>query len=76
MDMFGFLFGLALLWCMLWIGFKLTGAIFLACIWLFVEVPLALAAFGVGLACCCTIILIPIGFWMFKFGLRMLIPGI
>ena len=76
MDMFGFLFGLALLWCMLWIGFKLTGALISACVWLFVAVPLSFAAVGIGLACCCTIILIPVGFWLFKLGFRMLIPGI
>ena len=72
--MFGVVFSLAILWCMLWIGFKLTGAIFAACIWLFIEVPLSFVVWAIGLVCCCTIILIPVGLWFFKLGLRMLIP--
>lgn len=74
--MLGFLIGIAILWCMLGIGFKLTGAIISACIWLFVAVPLSFVALGIGLVCCCTIILIPVGFWLFKVGIHLLIPGI
>ena len=54
--MLGFIICMGLLSFMLWLGFKLTGAIFSACFWLFIEVPLAVAAGGIGLICCCTII--------------------
>ena len=74
--MLGFLFSLGLLWCLLWVGFKLTGALLSACVWLFVEVPISFVAWGIGLACCCTIILIPLGLWLFKFGFKLLVPGI
>ena len=74
--MFEILFVLFLLTGMLWLGFKLTGAVLMAGVWLFVEVPLSLLALAIGLACCCTVILIPVGMWFFKVGLRLLIPGI
>ena len=74
--MLGFIICMGLLSFMLWLGFKLTGAIFSACFWLFIEVPLAVAAGGIGLICCCTIILVPVGIWFFKTGFKLLIPGI
>lgn len=74
--MLGFLFGLMVLTCMLGIGFKLTGALLSACIWLFIEVPLAAVAWVIGSLCCCTIILIPAGIGLFKTGFKLLIPGI
>ena len=74
--MLGFLFTLGLLWCLLWVGFKLTGAIFSACIWLFISVPLSAVACGLGLVCCLTIILIPVGLWFLKAAFYLLIPGI
>lgn len=74
--MIGFLLGLIFVWCMLWLGFKLTGALISACIWLFVAVPIFGILFGLGLACCCTIVLIPIGIWLFKVGFRILVPNI
>ena len=74
--MIGFLIGLAFLTAMLWLGFKLTGALLTACFWLFIEVPLSLIMWGIGLACCCTLILIPVGIWLFKNGFKLLVPGI
>ena len=74
--MLGFLIGLGLLTVLLWLGFHLTGALLSACIWMFIEVPLAFLAWGIGLLLCCTIILLPIGFWFFKIGLKLLLPGI
>ncbi|MDO4619345.1 MAG: hypothetical protein Q4B09_01875 [Lachnospiraceae bacterium] len=57
------------------IGLQLTGAIIKAFIWLFVSLPLA-AVFGLlGILCCCTLILIPLGLGLLKASLRMLIPG-
>ena len=75
-NMFGFLFGLGILTFVLWIGFKLTGALLSACLWLFLSVPLGFGFLGIGLVLCCTIILIPIGKWFLKTGLKLVIPGI
>ena len=74
--MFSFFIGLLVLVILFWVGFKLTGALLLACIWLFFKLPIALLLFVFGLICCCTLILIPVGLWMFKWGLRLLLPGI
>lgn len=54
----GALFGLA---------FQLTGAILLALLWM-LKLPLVLAMWVLGAACCCTIILIPVGLFLFKTG--------
>ena len=75
-DMFEFLIGLGFLTFMLWLGFKLTGALLSACIWAFIKVPLGFCAWGIGLVLCCTIILIPVGLWFFKIGFKLLIPGV
>ena len=74
--MLSFIIGLMFLTCLLGIGFKLTGALLSACIWLFIEIPLAAVIFGIGVFCCCTIILIPAGLGLFKTALKLLIPGI
>ena len=74
--MLGFLISLGLLTCLLWLGFKITGALFAACIWLFISVPLSIAAGLIGVVCCCTIILLPVGLWFLKTGLKLLLPGI
>lgn len=71
----GFIIGLAFLIFALWIGFKLTGAILSAAIWVFIKIPLAMAALALGLVFCCTIILIPVGICFLKSGIRFLIPG-
>ncbi len=71
-----FLIGLAVLSLMLWIGYKLTGALLVACFWLFIEVPLTLVLWAVALVCFCTLILIPVGIWLVKLGARILIPGL
>lgn len=73
--MFTFMIMMALLTVFLWLGFKLTGAMLKACIWLFLLVPLALGIWGIALLCCCTLILIPIGIKLFAAGVRMIIPG-
>lgn len=74
--MLGFLITLGVLWCLLWIGFNLTGALLSACVWLFISVPLGAIACGMGIVCCLTIILIPVGLWLLKAGFRLMIPGI
>ena len=74
--MISFLIGLGFLSVMLWLGFKLTGALLSACVWLFISVPLGFGAMGVGLVLCLTIILMPLGLWFFKTGFKLLLPGI
>lgn len=73
--MFGFIIGLAFLVFLLWIGFKLTGTLLVALIWLCIRLPLALISFIAGAVCCCTLILIPVGIILFKIGLRFMVPG-
>lgn len=72
--MFSFLISLAILTLLLWVGYKITGALLKACIWLFIRVPVALLVWGVALVCCCTILLIPVGLKLFGIGGRILIP--
>lgn len=59
---------LGILTFMLWVGFKVTGALFAALFWLVIKLPLALCLWTVGMAFCCTIILIPVGICLFKAG--------
>lgn len=73
--MLTFIVGMAILWVLLWLGFKMTGALLKACIWLFILVPLAIGIWGVALVCCCTLILIPIGIKLFTAGMKVIIPG-
>lgn len=74
--MIEFLVGLGFLTFMLWLGFKLTGALLTACIWAFIKLPLGLCAWGLGLILCCTIIMIPVGIWLFKTGFKLIVPGV
>lgn len=73
--MFTFMITMAILTALLWLGFKLTGAMLKACIWLFILVPLAFGIWGIALICCCTLILIPVGIKLFAAGIRVIIPG-
>jgi len=69
MLFFSILFVLCVLF---WIGFKLTGALLAASLWLFIKVPLSLLCFFLGAALCCTILLIPLGIRCFKLGFFLL----
>ncbi len=73
--MLGLLIMSGILAFLLWIGFKITGAVLKACVWLVIEVPIALVIWAVGLVCCCTLILIPTGVKLFGAGLKVLLPG-
>lgn len=73
--MFTFIICMVILSALFWLGFKMTGAILKACIWLFIFVPLALGIWGIALLCCCTLLLIPLGIKLFAAGLRVIIPG-
>lgn len=46
--------------------FGVSFAILSALLWLFVRVPLAVLSACLGLICCLTVILIPLGFALFK----------
>ena len=72
----GFLLGLLFLTCMLWVGFKLTGALLAACVWLFIQLPIAMIIMALGFVFCCTLLLLPVGIGCMKAGIRILVPGI
>ena len=54
-------------------AYIITGAVLKAVIWLCVLVPVTLFLWGIALACCCTLILIPIGIKLFMTGCRILL---
>lgn len=54
-------------------AYVITGALLKAIIWLCVLVPVALLLWGIGLICCCTLILIPVGLKLFSAGFRVLV---
>lgn len=58
--------GLAMLSFLFWVGFKVTGALLTAFIWLAIKLPIAIVIFCLGLACCATLLLIPVGIKLFK----------
>ena len=58
------------------IGFRLTGALLAAVFWTVIESPIGLVAMIIGLALCCTIILLPLGLGCMKAGVRLIVPGI
>ena len=66
--------GLGILTFVLWVTYKFTGALFLACVWLFIKVPCAIIIGVLGLFLCVTILLIPVGIRSFKLALKLLIP--
>lgn len=73
--MLTFMICLAILAVLFWLGFSITGALLKACLWLFILLPIGLVLCVMGLALCCTLILIPIGAKLFKAGLHVILPG-
>lgn len=63
---------LAVLTLLFWLGFHITGALLSAAIWLFIKLPFALILGCLGVACCVTILLIPLGRKCFKFAFDVL----
>ena len=59
---------------LLWIGFKLTGALITACLWLLIGLPVSLVMLVLGGILCCTIILIPVGLLCMRAGMFFLVP--
>ena len=74
-KMISFFFGLVVLIFLFWLGITITGAVLTALIWLFIKIPIALIFMILGITCCITIVLIPVGLWFFKTGCRLIIPG-
>ena len=72
--MLGFIIMLGVLSLTLWIGYKITGALFTACVWLFIKIPCAIVIGAFGLVLCITILLIPIGIGCCKFAMKLLVP--
>ena len=54
------------------LAFRLTGAVLTALFWM-LKLPLVLVMWALGLVCCCTILLIPVGLLLFKTGSALLI---
>ena len=73
--MLTFMICLAILAVLFWLGFAITGALLKACLWLFILLPIGLVLCVLGLALCCTLILIPIGAKLFTAGLHVILPG-
>lgn len=73
-KMLGLIFTIMCLGFLLWLGFKLTGAILTACLWLMISLPISLVMLALGGILCCTIILIPLGIACFKAGMFFLVP--
>ena len=62
---------LAVLTLLFWLGFHIAGAL-LSAMWLFIKLPFALILGCLGLVCCITILLIPLGGKCFKFAFEVL----
>lgn len=71
--MIEFLIVLGVLSILFWISFKVTGALFKACIWLFILLSVALVLLASEVLLCCTLILIPIGKRLFGIGCKVLL---
>lgn len=72
--MISFMLAILCMGFLFWLGFKLTGAIITACLWLIIGLPLSLVMLVLGCALCCTIILIPLGLVCLKAGMFFLVP--
>lgn len=70
--MIEFLITLVVLTVLFWLGYHVTGALLSAAIWLFIKFPFALIVGCLGVACCVTILLIPLGGKCFKFAFDVL----
>lgn len=67
--------GLAILSCLFWIAFKITGALLAAIVWLVFKVPAGVILMVIGILLCCTVIGIPLGRKIFKAGGKLFVPG-
>lgn len=63
---------LAILTGLFWMGYHITDALLSAAIWLLIKLPLAIMVFCLGVACCVTLLLTPIGLKCFGLAGRIL----
>lgn len=63
---------LAVLAGFFWVGLKVTGAMLSALIWLVIKLPIAIVVFCLGIMCCATLLLIPVGLKLFGAAGRIL----
>lgn len=56
------------------VGLAVTGAILSALFWVCVKLPASIIVMALGFALCCTLLLIPVGLKLFKFGIMLLLP--
>lgn len=73
--MLAFLFCLAILTAVLWLGYNLVGSLLRLCIWIFLVIPSVAFLWLLALICCCTIILIPVGVLLFRWGVRLFVTA-
>jgi len=64
---------IGLIFLFIFLAYKVTGALLKGLVWLVFLVPIALVLWSLGLACCCTLLLIPVGIKLFMAGCRVLI---
>ena len=64
---------LAILSGLFWVGLTITGAMLTAFVWLFIKLPVALLIWLLAIACCCTLILIPVGIKLFAAGGKIIL---
>ena len=62
----------AILGAVFGLAFRITGAVLTAFFWM-LKLPLVLVMWILGAACCCTILLIPVGLLLFRTGSMILI---
>lgn len=59
-----------------WLGYKITGALISAIIWICVKLPLGIILITLGILLCITILGIPLGKALCSSGFKLIIPGI
>ena len=70
--MFDFIIGLLIVIFILWLCSKIAMPVLKVFIWLFAQVPFAIALWCIGILLCCTIILFPLGLKAIKSGTNAL----
>ena len=70
--MLGIIITLALVTFLFWLGYRITGAILSAVIWLCIKVPFAIILCCIGILCCVTLLLIPIGWKCIKYAWKVI----
>ena len=63
---------LFILFVLFYIGFKITGALLSAILWVAIKLPLAIIFWAIGICLCFTIIFIPVGKSLIKAGTAMI----